>query len=96
LSDEPAARKTYLYVDNTYQQRLPERREKPGGKEERDQNALDVSIDVLLPSREPRNLVVVYDRLPLVTGRGLRDGNVLADVDGDLLGTNASLLKARE
>ena len=57
----------------------------------REEDVFDVPVDVLLPGREPGDVVVVHDVLPLVALRRLRDRRVLADVDRDLFGPDAGL-----
>lgn len=66
------------------------------GRSGGEEDVLDVAVDVLLPRREPRHLVVVDDVLPAVAGRSWRDGDALADVDRDLLGADARLFKRDE
>ena len=53
--------------------------------------SLDLSLDVLGPRGEPGDAVVVSHLLPLVSGRRLRHRRLLADVDDDVLGLDASL-----
>lgn len=60
----------------------------------REENVFDVLVDVFLPGREPRDVVVVHDVLPLVALGRLRDRRVLADVDRDLFGSDAGLREA--
>jgi hypothetical protein len=57
----------------------------------REEDVFDVLVDVFLPGREPGDVVVVHDVLPLVALGRLRDRRVLADVDRDLLGPDAGL-----
>lgn len=104
LREDPAARNTYLFVRGdaaSARQDLSQALPRPVGHRKTGhagqrhasskQNSLDRAVDVLLPSSEPSNLVIVHDVLPLVAKRGGRDLDALADVDGDLLGADTSL-----
>ena len=62
------------------------------GRAGSEENVLVRPVDVLVPSREPGDRVIVLHLAPLVAGRRLGTLVVLADVDGDLLGLDAALL----
>ena len=59
-------------------------------------DVLEAVIDIVLPEREPGDLLVVNEALPAVAGRRRWRLLVLGNVDRHVLGPNAVLSNARE
>lgn len=55
------------------------------------EDVLVVAVDVLNPVRQPGYRIVVHDFLPLARHVRYWDGNIFADVDGDVFRTHSKL-----
>lgn len=56
-------------------------------------NVLVVAVDIFHPIGKPSYGFVMNDSFPVPRHVGDRNGNVLANVNGDILGTNAELFR---